>query len=82
MTAVWFWGGLVFWFDFCLCLLLYVGQNELAMQGRSNNQYEHIGGNPPPSASSQQGSFAGAYSTIPEIRGPSGGNSQASVQHV
>jgi hypothetical protein len=76
LTAVWFWSGLVFWFNFCTCLLLSVGQQELAQQGRS--QYEHIGNGAPPSAASQQHygdssasvppPFVGDYSTIPEIR--------------
>ena len=41
MTAVWFWGGLVFWFNFCICLLLAMGKQELT---GVQSQYEHIGG--------------------------------------
>jgi len=75
MTAVWFWSGLVFWFDFCTCLLLSIGQNEL-MQGRG--QYESVpstahgysvAGNGP--------AFVGDYATIPEIR--SGGGNDGAV---
>ena len=40
MAAVWFWSGLVFWFNFCTCLLLAVGRSELTQ----NSHYEHIGG--------------------------------------
>lgn len=40
MGAVWFWSGLVFWFNFCTCLLLAVGRQELSQE----SQYEHIGG--------------------------------------
>ena len=42
MTAVWFWSGLVFWFNFCTCLLLAMGKQELTTDIHS--QYEHIGG--------------------------------------
>eukprot|EP00523_Entomoneis_sp_CCMP467_P021287 CAMPEP_0168852500 /NCGR_PEP_ID=MMETSP0727-20121128/13008_1 /TAXON_ID=265536 /ORGANISM="Amphiprora sp., Strain CCMP467" /LENGTH=316 /DNA_ID=CAMNT_0008906623 /DNA_START=101 /DNA_END=1051 /DNA_ORIENTATION=+ len=30
MVAVWFWSGLSFWCNFCACLLIWVGQGELA----------------------------------------------------
>ena len=89
MNAIWFWSGLVFWFDFCTCLMLAIGQHELALQGRGN-AYEHIGGSAPPSAVHQQSStFAGDYSNIPDIQNniPQSGMSQpssfqASVQSV
>jgi hypothetical protein len=96
LTAVWFWSGLVFWFNFCTCLLLSVGQEELVQQGRS--QYEHIGNGAPPSAASQQyhgdssasvpPPFVGDYSNIPEIRSVAtessgiGNRSQASTSHA
>lgn len=79
LTAVWFWSGLLLWFNFCSCLLLAVGSEELSFDSR--NQYQDIGAPMPPSAISDQQhsiasssnsysgqSFVGDYSNIPEIR--------------
>jgi len=40
MLGVWFWGGLLFWMDLTLVVLLARGKDDLAIQ---ENQYEDIG---------------------------------------
>lgn len=80
IRAVCFWSGLVAWFNFCTCLLLTVGQHELA--GGGSNQYQNIGGAPPPSAAGGAPAFVGDYATIPEIRNQQGSESPAQVQSV
>eukprot|EP00978_Attheya_sp_CCMP212_P017837 scaffold48084_cov61-Attheya_sp.AAC.6 len=40
MLGVWFWGGLLFWMDLLLVVLLARGKDDLAIQ---ENQYEDIG---------------------------------------
>lgn len=40
LSAVWFWSGLVFWLNFCSCLLLAIGRRELTQ----SSQYESIAG--------------------------------------
>jgi hypothetical protein len=87
ISAVWFWSGLVCWFNFCTCLLMAVGRMELSQ----DSQYEQIGGNsssivqdfedqfrrsqagfPAGDMMNQTPSFVGDYATIPEIRTESG----------
>ena len=70
-TGIWLWAGLVFWLNFCACLLLAVGRREFTHSG----QYEQVGTAEPGYANNSVGynnypqpTFAGDYATVPEVR--------------
>lgn len=68
-SAVYFWSGLIFWCDSCVCLLIMMGQSEI-IQG----QYHHL------ATSDGPPSFVGDYSNIPEVRGNESSSFQSSHQ--
>lgn len=71
-SAIWFWSGLIFWCDSCVCLLIMMGQSELS-QGR----YQHV------ATGDSLPAFVGDYSDIPDIRrNDSNGLQSAQVAHV
>lgn len=74
LSAVWFWSGLVFWCDSCVCLLIMMGHHEL-----TEGQYQHLA----TSNDGQLSSFVGDYSNIPEVRGnDANGFQSSSIPHV
>jgi len=90
MIAVWFWSGLSFWCNFVCCLLLWVGQGELAnaapYENLSMDDFEdHFRRQQVSSSAGGGPAFVGDYATVPEIRPdvnnqhqPSGGSSSTS----
>ncbi|GKY93670.1 hypothetical protein MPSEU_000334400 [Mayamaea pseudoterrestris] len=74
-TSVWLWAGLVFWVNFCACLLLAVGRREFSSQLHAD-QYEPVGTVDPMyttssgynNSSRPSATFAGDYANVPEMR--------------
>jgi hypothetical protein len=71
IRAIWFWGGLVFWLNFCTSILIAMGRPQLTAQ----NYYETLGMEDfenhfqnPQGYPVQVPSFVGDYATVPEIR--------------
>jgi hypothetical protein len=63
MAGIWFWGGLVFWLNFCSSLLIAIGRAELSQ----SSQYHNIS-----TADGAEPAFVGDYADIPEVRSAHG----------
>jgi hypothetical protein len=92
-TGIWLWAGLVFWLNFCSCLLLAVGRREFTHSPFNSTEYEPVGTADPMYMNHHGGGggynhtvststgFAGDYANVPEIRPDHDGRMNGNSSH-